>query len=360
MTQARHTVVSREETGVYHCVSRCVRRAFLCGWDAYSGKNYEHRRDWVQERLRELSERFGVQVLAYSVMSNHTHLVLRTRPDWVDSWSADEVAERWCRLFRGRKAQREGKAYDEDKYERIRKDPEQVQRCRDRLKDLSWFMRCLNESLARRANREDGCKGRFWEGRFKCQRLMDEGAMLACMAYVDLNPVRAKMADSLEESEFTSVYDRLVSARAQERLERLGRVDNPTQAQKREISREEARKTQADWLQDLGSPESPFLGVDEEYYLSLVEWTGRHLRKDKPGYLPAHLQTVLDRFDLDAEAWARNVAAYGSLFHRIAGKAEQLLDFAKSRGQRWFCGREGSKSLYRRTRGHALSRPKTA
>ena len=341
-------------------MSRCVRRAFLCGWDAYSGKDYEHRRDWVPERLRELSERFGVQVLAYSVMSNHTHLVLRTRPDWVDSWSADEVAERWCRLFRGRKAQREGKAYDEDKYERMRKDPEQVRRCRDRLKDLSWFMRCLNESLARRANREDGCKGRFWEGRFQCQRLMDEGAMLACMAYVDLNPVRAKMADSLEESEFTSVYDRLVSARAQERLERLGRVDNPTQAQQREISREEARKSQADWLLDLGSTDSPFLGVDEEYYLSLVEWTGRHLRKDKPGYLPAHLQTVLDRFDLDAKAWARNVTAYGSLFHRIAGKAEQLLDFAKSRGQRWFCGRSGSESLYRSAKGQASSRPKAA
>lgn len=360
MTQARKTVVSRDETGVYHCVSRCVRRAFLCGRDAYSGKDYEHRRTWVRERLKELNECFGVEVFAYAVMSNHTHIVLRTRPDLVDSWSTEEVAERWCRLFRGKEAQREGKAFDEGKYERMRKDPEQVRLCRGRLKDLSWFMRCLNENLARRANREDRCTGRFWEGRFKCQRLMDEGAMLACMAYVDLNPVRAKMADTLEDSEFTSVYDRLVSARAQERRERLGTVENPTQAQKREISREEARKTQADWLLDFGSPGSPFFGVDEEYYLSLVEWTGRHLREDKPGYLPADLRKILDRFDLDAEAWAKNVESYGGLFYRIAGKAEQLLDFAKSRGQRWFLGRNGSESLYRSDRNHILARQKAA
>ena len=91
MKQASKTVVSRDEAGVYHCVSRCVRRVFLCGRDAYSGKDYEHRRDWVRERLKELNECFGVEVFAYSVMSNHTHIVLRTRPDLVDSWSADET-----------------------------------------------------------------------------------------------------------------------------------------------------------------------------------------------------------------------------------------------------------------------------
>jgi hypothetical protein len=92
----------------------------------------------------------------------------------------------------------------------------------------------------------------------------------------------------------------------------------------------------------------------------LVEWTGRHLRKDKPGYLPANLQTVLNRFELDTKAWAKNVESYGGLFHRIAGKAEQLLDFAKSRGQRWFLGRNGSESLYRSDRNHLSSRQKAA
>ncbi len=165
MTQARKTVVSKEETGVYHCMSRCVRRAFLCGEDSYSGRNYEHRREWVRERLESLSGLFGVEIFSYAVMSNHLHVVLRVRPERVDQWSADEVAVRWCRLFRGKAAIQAGKPYDEMKFERIRKNPEQVETCRERLKDLSWFMRCLSEPLARRANREDECTGRFWEGR---------------------------------------------------------------------------------------------------------------------------------------------------------------------------------------------------
>ena len=82
----------------------------------------------------------------------------------------------------------------------------------------------------------------------------------------------------------------------------------------------------------------------EHYYLSLVEWTGQRIRSDKPGSLPVNLKPVLDRFGLDAVEWADNVASYGSLFHRIAGKVEQLLSYARGRGQSWFCGRSGSAS----------------
>ncbi|MFP4494092.1 MAG: hypothetical protein ACLFRP_09420, partial [Puniceicoccaceae bacterium] len=98
---------------MYHCISRCVRRAFLCGLDSYTGKDYGHRREWVRGRLKELSGLFGVEVFSYAVMSNHLHVVLRTRPDWVEEWSGDEVAERWCRVFRGKAAIQAGKAYDE-------------------------------------------------------------------------------------------------------------------------------------------------------------------------------------------------------------------------------------------------------
>lgn len=155
------------------------------------------------------------------------------------------------------------------------------------------------------------------------------------------------MADGLEDSHFTSVYDRVISRRAKERLERLGEVKSPTQAQRREIAREEKHCERSQWLVALEGEGSAFSGMDEEAYLSLVEWTGRNIRVDKPGYIPVGLESVLDRFDLDASAWAENVAAYGSLFHRIAGSAEQLLSYARRKGQNWFRGRDGSDHLYR-------------
>lgn len=81
--------------------------------------------------------------------------------------------------------------------------------------------------------------------------------------------------------------------------------------------------------------------------LPLVEWTGCHIREDKPGYLPAELKPVLDRFALDTEAWVKNVESYGSLFYRLAGQMEHLFERAQQQGQHWFRGRKGSERLYR-------------
>jgi putative transposase len=353
MTVARRTIVEPDSVGVYHCISRCVRRAFLCGVDDYTGKNYEHRRGWIAERLKVLSGLFAVDVFAYAVMSNHLHVVIRNRPDHAGSWTAEEVARRWSELFPKRNARGEVVAPDAAFLAGFVADAARVATCRERLGDISWFMRCLNEPIARRSNREDKCTGRFWEGRFKCQRLMDEGAILACMAYVDLNPVRAQLAQTLEDSEFTSVYDRIVAERGRKRLERVGELSSPSVAQTRLIEQEEKQSKRADWLLDLDGPESPLVGLGLEYYLSLVEWTGRNIREDKPGYIPAELKPVFDRFALDTEQWVKNVEGYGSLFYRVAGRLEQMLECAQMKGQRWFRGRSGSERLYRGERAAA-------
>jgi REP element-mobilizing transposase RayT len=101
MTKARQTQVSLDETTFYHCISRCVRRAFLCGEDALSGKSFEHRRQWIVDRLKELTSVFAIDICAYAVMSNHTHTVLHVDRAQALAWTDREVIERWYSLYSG-------------------------------------------------------------------------------------------------------------------------------------------------------------------------------------------------------------------------------------------------------------------
>ena len=369
-TSSRRAIIPEASDCVVHAVSRCVRRAWLCGRDPYNGRDYEHRRDWVRERVRELAGVFAVEVCAYAIMSNHSHLVLWCRPSVAETWGPEEVARRWLRLFgRGGAAE---KARQEAE---LAADARRVAVCRGRLGSVSWFMRCLNERIARRANAEDGCTGRFWEGRFKCQLLEDEGAVLACMAYVDLNPVRAKLADTLEASTFTSVHDRLVARKARAVLAAAeglagrrgaGRKQVPatdgkgtkvskagiTPAQARLLDKARAEAAADSWLCALGggagaSARPMVPGVSEEGYLALVDWTGRSLAEGKRGKLPTGLRPLLESLDLETERWVETVAGYGGLFHRVAGRAESLGRKAVAMGQRWLAGVRASREVFR-------------
>ena len=209
MPYPRHAQVSTETTPYYHCVSRCVRRAFLCGWDRLTGQSYEHRKQWVVDRLALLGDVFCIDVCAYAIMANHHHVVLRLNPEQAAHLSEDDVLERWCRLFGLPllvERYRQGLSTSDVEAETAR---EWIATYRERLADLSWFMRCLNEPIARWANAEDGVTGRFWEGRFKSQALLDEAALLTCMSYVDLNSVRAAIAQTPEASDYTSIQERI-------------------------------------------------------------------------------------------------------------------------------------------------------
>jgi hypothetical protein len=373
MTISRAKLVDHETPGLYHCISRCVRRAFLCGWDAYSSKDYEHRRDWVRDRLEELSQSFAVDVLAYAVMNTHNHEVLRNRPDLAVRWDEEEVARRWLRIF-PKRSPVDGAPLSEPErsdIERIVRDSKRVEELRWRLSDISWFMRALNEWIARRANREDECKGRFWEGRFKCQRLLDEAAILTCMCYVDLNPVRAKMATSLKDSLFTSAYDRIMARRAWETAAagvpvQAGLVSqvssDPTAGdpggKNASVVKDGAAKPsaqpgppasayRADWLVSLDGPDSPFgplLGEAE--YLWLVDWTGRQLREDKPGVIDPRVAPILESLRLDPNQWAQTVRGYRKLFWQAAGNAESLSGFASRLGRRWLKGQVASRTAF--------------
>ncbi|MEZ5440247.1 MAG: hypothetical protein R3F15_02050 [Lysobacterales bacterium] len=327
MTTARSAIAPPGSTGYCHCVSRCVRRAWLCGSDGLNGKSYDHRRDWVVTRLTELASIFGVRILAYAAMSNHLHLALEFNPAWVEGWTDVECLDRWLRLYC---------PADYSEQQRARRiyvwlgQPERIAQIRQRLASVSEFMKCLNEHIARLANLEDGCTGRFWEGRFKCQRLLDEQAVLSAMVYVDLNPIRAAMAPDLETSDYTSIQQRL-----RETAERLGDVDK--------LLRPVA-----------GVPGELSLGISVRHYLGLVDWTGRVMHPTKRGKIdgaaPSVLDvlglrgtseqrpTALDRLALSDRAWTAQVKGTESDFYRVIGAAEQILAYAENIGQRWLQG----------------------
>jgi REP element-mobilizing transposase RayT len=310
MTQPRSQLVPPGSDGTYHCVQRCVRRAFLCGIDDYTGQSFEHRKHWVEARLALLAECFAIAIHAYAVMSNHLHLVVQLAPDAVAQWQDAEVAARWVRLFPPRE---DSDAAIEAKCRRLIDNPKRLHVIRSRLCDLSWLMRCLAEPIARRANREDHCKGRFWEGRFKAQRLCDERALLAAMAYVDLNPVRAGVAKGLGDSAHTSVALRL----------------------------KQAAKTPQTTTKPLG----PILGVlrpapaiTTADYLQLLDWTGRQLAPGKRGRITGPAPASLRLVETDSACWITRVRGIGSGYWRVVGSVEQLMELAQRIGQHWLKG----------------------
>ena len=155
MTRPRSAQVSLDDTLYYHCIARCVRRAFLCGEDTYSGQNFDHRRDWLVERIKWQARLFAIDICAYAIMSNHYHLVVRVDREGASAWSDQEVIERWCKVFRGPLLIQSYLAGEE--LGRVERETvsDIVAVWRERLTNISWFMRCLNEFIARQANRED-------------------------------------------------------------------------------------------------------------------------------------------------------------------------------------------------------------
>ena len=322
MTQSRASQISLDDTPYYHCICRCVRRAFLCGKDHYSGQDYEHRREWVVERLALLVDIFAIDLCAYAVMSNHYHLVLRIDRHKALSWPPEEVAVRWMRLFSGHPLVVRWQAGVADAAETLGA-LQLIEDWRARLFDLGWFMKCLNEHLARRANEEDQCTGRFWESRYKSRALLDEKALLRCMAYVDLNPVRAGLADTPEASEYTSVQQRSMAVKqARPKAESPGPRLLPFVDEHTVEAREEGTLGRIRLLD----------------YLELVDATGRAVREGKRGVIAGDAAAVLERLGVDQRAWLRHMAPRKCRSPLALGSLVRLQAFAASTGRCWISG----------------------
>lgn len=364
-----------KEICIVHLVQRCVRRAYLAGQDAVTGKDYGFRREWIRCRMERLASVFGVDILTYAILSNHMHLVVRTRPDVVQAWADDEVALRWLRIF-------PGKRFDEQLAEPTTVDvralagnKERIAVVRARLSDPSWFMRALSEPIARLANGQDECTGSFWEGRFKAQTIADEAGLLACSMYVDLNPIRAALAESPEQAVHTSAYDRIAALQgktipsaaaelvAMEPEEKGKIIRTSTQEMLRKRKAEMKKKRGPSILRDAwlapltlderGKPgpqvckgnirasDKGFLSIKLEGYLKLLDWTGRQ-RSGEKASIPAELLPILDRLGIAGEMWRDLVWNFKRYFGRssAAGSPQSLKDSAAKRNREFAHGQK--------------------
>lgn len=304
MPTARSQQIDLSVTPFYHCYVRCVRRAYLCGED-HTGRNYEHRRAWITERFNSLATIFAIDVVVYAVMHNHYHVVLHVDKDRVMQWDDNEVIQRWHQLVKT--------STD------LTPTPEIIELWRNNLHSISWFMRMMNEYVARQANQEDDVTGRFWEGRFRSQALLDEGALLTCAAYVDLNPIRAKMTTTLENSDYTAIQQRLaIQAKTQPPLESL----MPFQSEK---------STQT--TNSVNTPRAtlPFTLPD---YIELLQWTANQIRDNK-AYNPTDVPVIVKSAGLNPATWLHSVKNYGNEYQGIAGVIGKIKAWASKIGQQF-------------------------
>ena len=310
MTSPRHHQICLTETCFYHCISRCVRRAFLCGVDAKSGKSNQHRRDWLERQLLTQSRAFCVDVAGYAVMSNHYHVIVKVNLDLAASLSSKAILARWQQLYRlnplleGFKA---GNALTDAEKHSVNG---HISRMRKSLTSISRFMGYLNERIARKANAEDDCKGRFWEGRFQSQALLDETALLQCLVYVDLNPVRAGLSQDPRQSDYTSIKRRLAGNSA----DLL-----PFKSDKPEVVTDHYYH----------------LPIHFDDYLQLLDWSARITIEDKQGTLPEDVPPLIDRLNITPGQWQLAMRPPEPGHQKALGSTTQIKKYCQAIGQHW-------------------------
>ena len=325
MAIARAHLIDPAVTRWYHCVTRCVRRAFLLG----EGEGANDRKIWIDRRIEELSQIFSIAIGGFSIMDNHIHLLARLDPEVAAGWSDEEVVRRWGRLFPPRDKKREPLPVTQVWVEDRLKQPEWVATVRARLQSLSWFMKCLKEPLARLANRQDKTRGFFFEGRFKSVAILDEESLLAVCAYIDLNPVAAGIAETPEESAHTAIKERVDHVKAQ------GRSDDLREAQNGSVAGSAAAAALEDshWfcpIEDRRRVDSPREGMIEGFslgsYLLLVDYTGRLFREGK-AMISREVAGIFQRLGTDADTWQARMQKLtgGRLLGRFFAASRQRL-----------------------------------
>jgi len=319
MTTARSKQICLKQTPWYHVTTRCVRRAFICGYDSLSKRDFTHRKQWIEDRLLFLVQVFCIDMAAYAVMSNHYHVVLKINLDEALLLDDAAVIDRWTTLYPTNPLIKRLSSAEPLNEEESLVLSEKLPVWRSELANISRFMALVNQFIARKSNTEDDCKGRFWEHRFTSQAILDDDALLRTLAYVDLNPVRAGVADTPEQSEHTSIHRRLSA----------NNVNSNTPGGllpfRRRFGKEETQ------------PAFPgtFLPIDFAAYLALLDWTGRQLRSNKSSCIHTDVPHIFARLNYSPKQWVKSHQSNSAWQQRAFGSVERIRNYCDELKRKW-------------------------
>jgi Transposase IS200 like len=324
MTRVRSETVAADRPGTYHLITRCVRRERLL--------DRGERKEWLCRGLVNWLSHMGIDLLAYAVMGNHLHLVVRLRPDVVTEWDRFQVARHALAVLPVRSGPGlEPLTVTKAIIERYADNEPWLVLQRQRLSSPSWLLRLVKQEIARRANQEDNCTGHFWENRFTSVVLLDAAATLACMVYVDLNQVRAGMVRNPVDSEYTSIRHRFA------RSMNTGRADH--ESVDASLGRRLVAMPQCaphDWLSGQASTWS----ISESEYVALVALTARASFRDGRSAVKQTWSAV-EALGLNPAAWCKTMARGGAMSGSVAGGPEARRRWCDAVGQSWAADKSG-------------------
>jgi len=373
--KTRESLIDKNECTIVHTVAKTARDLFLLGDDFATNTRNSHRKDWIIDIMEFQNSLMAIDLLAFCLMNNHVHLLLRSRPDAVKEWDDLEVARRWMtlcpkskkRLKVGDKVHYVPIAPKETQIQALAKNAKKIATLREQLSSISWYMRLLCQKVAQRANFEDGgSKGPFWKGRFHSTVIDDASYLLGSCFYIDLNAFKAFLTDSIDGYAYTSAKIRLDMLRSKQENEN----DNENEQEKqglgddsqvalsdpasREGDRLEADKPQEEEKKSYANisrgeflsqvkldtysnnpqlhthgfrcSDKGFLEYSDREYLDALEWCIRNKVIQEESKLPEDVPDCLKNNPLGVETVLRQARDFGRMYRYRAGTKPEKLE----------------------------------
>ncbi|WP_299011453.1 transposase [uncultured Shewanella sp.] len=343
MTESRKKLIHIDSTPYYHIQNHCVRGTYLVTEiDSHlqPSKLDLHRAQWFVDKLVQLSTIFCIDICAYAILNHHYHLVLKVDTDTANRLTINPLIQRWKLLFKlpplAIKYSEQGSLTETEQ----KKMNELASLWRKRLTDISWFMRCLNETVSRKINKEENAKGAFWQGRFKSQALLDEPTLLACLMYVDLAPIREQLVQSLENDYLTSIKLRMSAmTQAQEEAQTYD-INGDYLA----IAQQPSTLLPFDHMTRAGKKvHIPFHLPD---YIALIKWTHQGMIQNKIPTAPHSTPKLLIQLSIKKKDWINTCRLFSHHYSHVAGSWSKMCEFSHQFNGKWCKGKKNSLQLH--------------